>query len=102
MTVTSLDIVANRASDPLKDINDAKTTLTVDCTKASNTRCKISTFDAGDFTNAQVKAGLYISGYVKATYSDSTVAFSHLTIQLMRKLLIHHLNSCFSLRWCLR
>eukprot|EP00347_Sterkiella_histriomuscorum_P006962 403350773 len=81
-TVTKLDIVENRNSDPFLDY-DKSTPLTVDCTIATGTKCKISPFDFGELTSADVKVGAYISGYVKATYNDDTLAFSPLTIILL-------------------
>ena len=99
---TALTIVTSRVPNSVFYDYDKTNVLTVDCTKASNTKCLVSNINFGTLTSAQVKLGAYISGFVKATYADATVAFSPVTITLLRKLLIHHLKSCFSMRWCLR
>jgi len=101
-TVSSLTIVTTRGDSVFKNYNQAKANLAVVCVVDTVTKCTVKDFDFSTITNAGVKAGASIPGYVKAKYDDDSVAFSHITIQLLRKLLIHHLNSCYSLRSNLR
>ena len=99
-TIGSVHLVTNRNGNDFLD-SDKDTVLTADCALLSNTKCHITGFTFTPGFNAQVRAGVSIPGYVKVIYTDTSVAFSHFTIQLLRKLLIHHLNLCFSLRWSL-
>jgi len=99
-TINTVHLVTNRVDSDFKDYGKDND-LTADCTQLSNTKCHITGFKYDDLTNAQVKAGVSIPGYVKVIYTDTSVAFSHFTIQLLRKLHFHHLNLCFSLRWSL-